>query len=216
MLQGLAVRELSLRRDQAVPEQEENIFLLLEGWACGQKMLPEGERQICSIHLPGDIPNLLDLAIPRRDIEYRAIGPCRVLLTPVSAMRGICRLSAALSAGLWRNAAVHASIAEEWITNIGRRRAIHRIAHLFCELLARMDAQGAGARSSYEFPLTQNDIGDATGLSTVHVNRVLQELRGKNILELGSGSLVVPDRARLAVLAGFNPGYLHMAPADLL
>ena len=115
-----------------------------------------------------------------------------------------------ISRALLREVSISAGIAEEWVANIGRRRAIMRVAHLLCELACRLDAAHGKPQKAYIIPLTQADLADATGLSTVHVNRVLQELRGRRLVEFNGGHLSIPDWGRLVEIAGFDQKYLHL------
>lgn len=207
---GLPAREMSLKRDSDVSRDGDAVFVLLEGWVCGYKLLGDGQRQICSIHIPGDMPDLRRLLFPVGDLEYRALSSCRLGLVPAQPLRDLFRRSPAIARAILREMSIIATIAEEWVANVGRRRAIARIAHLLCELIYRIDAARGSAQSSYLVPLTQTDLGDATGLSTVHVNRVLQELRGKRVLEFTGGQLSIPDRRLLAEIAGFDRKYLHL------
>ena len=211
----LPSREILIKRDMDVSPDGETVFVLLEGWVCGYKLLGDGERQICSIHIAGDVPDLRRLLLMSSDLEYRTLSHCRIGLVPAQLLRDFFGRSAAIPRAVLREVSISAGIAEEWVANIGGRRAISRVAHLLCELVCRLDAARGAAQSTYAIPLTQTDLGDATGLSTVHVNRVLQQLRGRRLLELNGGQLSILDRQRLAEVAGFNHKYLHIAGASL-
>lgn len=208
---SLGYYETVLRRDAAIPSEPDAVFVLLEGWACGYKILRDGERQICSIHVAGDGPDFRKLFLPAAELEFRTLTPCRTGIISAAGLRELCRQSDTVANAVVKHIAVSAAISEEWIANIGRRRAINRVAHLICELACRLDAARGASQSRYAIPLTQADLGDATGLSTVHVNRVLQELRARGLVEFAAGQLVIPDRRQLAQLAGFDPRYLHLA-----
>lgn len=213
-LAALSSRELAIRRDAVVPDEGGMLFLVLEGWVCGYKILNSGERQICALHVDGDIPDFRRLVLPPAGLEYRSLTVCRIGLISAAAMRELCRKSPGVAHGVMRNLTVISTIAEEWIVNIGRRRAINRVAHLICELAVRLEAIKGSIQARYVIPLTQTDIGDATGLSAVHVNRVLQELRTKRLLEFRGGQFFILDRQRLIDLAGFDPEYLDRAPSQ--
>jgi len=207
---GLPCRELSLKRDSEVSRDGDTVFVLLEGWVCGYKLLGDGQRQICSIHIAGDMPDLRRLLFPAGDLEYRALSTCRLGLVPAQSLRDLFHRSPVIARAVLREVTITAGIAEEWVVNVGRRRAIERIAHLLCELISRIDAVRGIAQPAYHVPLTQSDLGDATGLSTVHVNRVLQELRSNRLLEFTGGQLSIPDRRLLVEIAGFDRKYLHL------
>ena len=210
---GLPVHDVAILRDQPVALDADMVFLVLEGWVCGHQIVGDGRRQINSFHLSGDVPNLGRLILPTDTSQYAALSSCRLGLLPAPALRELCRKSPAICQAVCGNLAIEAEIAQQWIANLGGRKSVARMAHLLCELTARMDdALPRYDRSSYAFPLTQADLGDALGLSTVHTNRVLQELRISRLIELSNGHLAIPDRERLAIAAGFDPAYLHLQP----
>jgi len=198
-------------RDQPVTVDAETIFLVLEGWVCGYQIVGDGRRQINSFHVPGDIPNLSRLILPADRSQYIALNHCRLGLFPASSLREFGQKSRTISEAILAWIAQEAKIAQEWVTNLGGRKSVPRAAHLLCELSARIDAAATGHEAAtYTIPLTQTDLGDALGLSTVHTNRVLQELRGLRLIEFANGHLTIPDRKRLASLAAFDPGYLYL------
>jgi CRP-like cAMP-binding protein len=215
-LASLACRGVSLPRDAVVRLDDDATFVVVDGWIAGAKIGDSGERQICAIHIEGDLVDVRRLFVPTHELEYRALSAARVAHVSSSALRDLCRTSFAITCATLRSIAVAAAVSEEWVVNIGRRRALHRVAHLICELISRIEYAAGGAEPRYAFPLTQVDLGDATGISAVHVNRVLQELRGRQFLEFRGGQLTVLDREGLATLAEFDPGYLYQgAPNEL-
>jgi CRP-like cAMP-binding protein len=133
-----------------------------------------------------------------------------VLDVPHAAIDELTRTNNAVARALWWGTLVDEAILREWLVNIGQRTAIERIAHLFCELLVRLRVAGLAQGNGYEMPLTQQEIGETLGLSTVHVNRVLQELRASQLIELRSKHLVIHDLPALCALGQFNPLYLHI------
>ncbi|MCJ2036169.1 Crp/Fnr family transcriptional regulator [Methylobacterium sp. J-068] len=189
--------------------------LMLEGWAFRYKLLDEGKRQILSVHIPGDIPDLQSLHLPVMDHNLGALTACTVAFIPHEALRELTRTHPGITAALWRDTLVDAAIFREWMTNIGRRSTSGRITHLFCELYLKLHAMGLAENHACEMALTQGDIADAIGVSNVHVNRVLQELRGEGLLTLQGQRLVIHDWAGLTKRAEFDPAYLHLkrAPA---
>jgi CRP-like cAMP-binding protein len=206
----LPSREIVLKRDSDVSMDGDWVFVLLDGWVCGYKLLSAGGRQICSIHIHGDAPHLGRLLPLDADLDYRTLSDCRLGLVPAQPLRDLFHRSVVISRAVLREISISACIAEEWIANIGRRRAIMRVAHLLCELACRLDAAHGKPQKAYIIPLTQADLADATGLSTVHVNRVLQELRGRRLVEFNGGHLSIPDWGRLVEVAAFDQKYLHL------
>jgi CRP-like cAMP-binding protein len=139
---------------------------------------------------------------------------CTLAQMPREAVIEITEKHPRLARALWWTTLVDEAILREWVGNIGRRTASQRIAHLFCEFLVRLQAIGLAEGGAYEFPLTQAELADATGLSTVHVNRTLQELRAAGLITLKGRLLTIRDAERLKALAGFDPGYLHLTPGQ--
>lgn len=184
--------------------------VILSGWAYRYKLLEEGKRQIVSLHVAGDLPDLHSVHLGAMDHALATLTACRVAFIPHDSIRGLMRDNPSLAARLWRETLVDGSIYREWITCIGRRSAYCRIAHLFCEMYLKLSAVGLADDFRYDFAATQSDLGDALGLSNVHVNRVLQELRGQNLISLQGRKLVIRDWPELTKVAQFNPDYLYL------
>ncbi|MDX7950231.1 Crp/Fnr family transcriptional regulator [Lichenihabitans sp. Uapishka_5] len=187
--------------------------IVLEGWACRYKHLEDGRRQIIALFVPGD---MCDPCVFTLDAMSHIIGT----LTPVTLgriaekdMLEITRTSPSLSKAFWLEMLVSAEIQREWTVNLGRRTALERLAHLFCELLLRMRAVGLTKGCECDLPITQADLGDVLGLSPVHVNRTLQEIRAMGLVEVRGKRLVVHDEPALQALGLFNPNYLHLLPS---
>ena len=157
-------------------DQPTECCLVLDGFVSRYKVLASGKKQILSFHTPGDIPDLQSLHIHVMDHSLGTLVPTRVAFIPHREMLDLCRRYPALAAAFWRDTLIDAAIFREWIANIGRRNAYQRLAHMFCEMEMRLMAVGLSSKTSYDLPLTQEEIGDATGLTTVHVNRTLKEL----------------------------------------
>ena len=143
------------------------------------------------------------------DHSIAAVSPCKLVDIPREMILRLAERPA-IARALWWASLVDEAILREWLVNMGRRPAEERLAHLMCELLMRLRAVGLADGGRYELPMTQADLGDTLGLSTVHVNRVLQALRAKDLVELKSRTLVLLDPDRLMDFAGFNPNYLHL------
>lgn len=188
------------------------VHFLLSGYTCRYKVLGDGRRQITALVVPGDSCDLHGLLLQRMDHGVVTLSSCTVAQVSRDALLELAEERPGIARALWWTTLVDEAILREWIGNIGRRTASQRIAHLFCELLVRLQAVGLAPGNAYEFPMTQAELADAAGLSTVHVNRTLQELRGAGVIALRGKQLTVVDVERLKAMAGFDPAYLHLAP----
>jgi CRP-like cAMP-binding protein len=188
--------------------------LVIEGFQCRYKMLRDGERQIMSFHVPGDIPDLQSLFLARMDHNLGTITPNRVGFIAHDALEELIRTQPGIGERLWRETLIDAAIFREWITNVGSRDAYTRIGHLICEFFVRLRSVGLTKGKTFDFPITQTEIADATGLSTVHVNRSVQQLRADGLISLERGICTIPDFARLQEAAMFEPGYLHLQEGE--
>ncbi|HEX2558791.1 Crp/Fnr family transcriptional regulator [Phenylobacterium sp.] len=182
--------------------------LLLQGMACRSRVRSAGARQILSIHIPGDALDLTP-AFEARDDTLEALTTCRGVLIPYPALEAAMQRPS-LRAAFARLAGAEANMLAERLVSLGRRAALERMAHFFCEIVARMDAVGLGANGRYDMPLTQADLADALGLSVVHVNRTLQQLRATGAISFRSQRLSVHDHDALRAMAEFHPSYLHL------
>jgi CRP-like cAMP-binding protein len=200
-----AILALTVQERQIGPRQDvvregdrpTRSFAILKGVACAFKITGEAKRQILAFHIVGDIPDLQSLLLEKLDISVSTISPCTVAFIQHDALLDLCSRHARLASALWRETLVYASIFRESVVNVGRREAYSRAAHLLCEFMVRLRVMGLASEYSCEMPMTQVDLADAMGLSIVHVNRVLQELRKKDLIQLGQGSLTVLDWRRL-------------------
>src|SRR3954466_1866374 len=156
--------------------------LLLEGFALRYKVVGDGKRQIMSFHIPGDMPDLLSLHLVRMDHSLATLSRSRLGFISHQNLRRLIQQHPRLGDAFWRETLVDAAVFREWMVGIGRRDARARIAHLVCELVTRLEIAGLARDKSIHIPLTQAHIADALGLSTVHVNRVLQMLRAEKLI----------------------------------
>jgi CRP-like cAMP-binding protein len=182
--------------------------LISEGFACRYKLLGDGRRQITAFLIPGDICDLRAFMLHRMDHSVAALRRCEIAHISHQRLFDALEKHPRIGFALWRDTMVEAAIYRQWLTNVGRRSAYQRIAHLLCELSTRLQTIGMTNGSSCELPLTQTDIGDAMGLSTVHVNRILQELRADELITFRTNLLVVHDWSRLKTAAEFDSSYL--------
>jgi CRP-like cAMP-binding protein len=208
---GHKVRSVAPREDivhEGDPPRHVN--LILEGFACRYKSLEDGRRQIVAFFVPGDLCDARMFVLRRMDHSIGALSPVRLAEIPSEVFLALGEGSPRLRQALWWNALVEEATAREWILNVGQRTATERMAHLLCELFLRLKAVGLATGDSCELPITQAELADALGLSTVHTNRTLQELRSMQLITLSRKSLVILDFEALQRTALFNPGYLHM------
>ena len=188
-------------------------ILILEGLACRSKELPSGGRAIVAFLLPGDLCNG-DLALfPTLDHSLRTLTPGRAAYIPQTRLQRLEASTQALALAFRRAAAQEDAIAREWMANLAQRSGRTRTAHLLCELFVRLRHVGLAHGFSGALPLTQQDLSDATGLSVVHLNRVLQGLRRSGLLRLGRGTLEIVDWRRLARVAELAPDYVELLEA---
>jgi CRP-like cAMP-binding protein len=209
----LPLQVATLRADQDIVRERDRpsrSCAVLEGFACTFKVTAEGKRQITAFHIAGDIPDLQSLHLKVLDSSVGTLTPCRVGFIQHEALHDLCDRHPRIARALWRETLIDASIFREWTVNIGRREAYTRISHVLCELMARMEAVGLTKNHSCELPITQGELADATGLSNVHVNRVLQELRRDGLIVFRGNTLEIPDREKLNEAGEFDPTYLHL------
>ena len=189
----------------------EHCCLLVEGFASRYKHAVDGSRQIVSFHVQGDLLDIQHLLLARADHSIQTISPASVAWISKSELLSLAWTRPAVGRALWRDTLIDASIFREWVLNVGQRDAKSRIAHMLCEFASRCEAAGLGSPTELEIPMTQEQIGDATGLTSVHVNRMLQELRADGAVSKISGRVRIGNWDRLKAIAAFDPAYLHAA-----
>jgi CRP-like cAMP-binding protein len=192
-------------------ERPAQCCMLIEGFACRSKTTDVGKRQILSIHIAGEIPDLQSLHLHVMDHDLTTLSRCTVGFISHDSMRALTRERPQVADALWREALVDAAVFREWIVNVGRRAAVSRMAHLLAEIGVRLEAIGLAEGGRYELPMTQLDLADALGLSSVHVNRVIQELRREGLIEMRKHAVALLDLPRLTKIADFDALYLHQS-----
>ena len=190
-------------------DSPDKVHLVLSGFACRNKMLENGNRQIFAYLVPGDFCDLNVFILKAMDHSLATLSPCTLVHIP---RERILELSSRPNIGraLWWATLVDEATLREWLVNLGQRDAATRIAHLFCELHLRLKSIGLADGGRFELPLTQAELGDTEGLSAVHVNRTLQDLRSRDLITFGNRQLVIPDLETPREFCGFNPNYLHL------
>jgi CRP-like cAMP-binding protein len=191
-------------------------FVLLRGWAACSKLLPDGRRQIINFAVPGDFLGLRGFLLPKADHAIVTITEAKVSQFPRQRMLDLIRDNPRFGAAVLWALSFEQAIVVEHLVNIGRRSALERTAHLLLELEARLGLVGLSHDGQFEVPVTQEDLGDALGLTTVHVNRVLRQLRAQGLLATRQRRVEILDRDRLQELAQFTAGYLGHAAAGRL
>jgi CRP-like cAMP-binding protein len=205
------VREVGARRDLIREgDRPKSVFLILEGWACRYKQLPDGRRQVVGLFIPGDICDLNVYILKEMDHSIGSITGVKVAEIGRDDFEQLMQDNPRILQALFWDELVTVSIQREWTLNLGQRTAYERISHLFVELFLRLQAVRLTQGNSCDFPLTQVDLADATGLTAVHVNRTLQELRKEGLIELQGRKLTIPDLDALKDAALFNDNYLHL------
>ena len=213
-LQGLPLRVERVNQGQLLVREGDvpmDCCVLLQGYACRHKSTRSGARQIVSFHMAGDILDLQHLKLPRADHSVEAITPATIGWVPMYAMSQLLHDDPAVADAFWRDALIDASIFREWVLNVGRRDARARIAHMLCEFAARREASGLGSPESFTLPMSQQMIADATGLTTVHVHRILRALCEEGALVRDGRKIKIHDWNQLQRAADFDPAYLHRA-----
>jgi CRP-like cAMP-binding protein len=212
-LQALPFTMKSVGPDQVIVREGERpseCCLIVEGFVCRYKFTEEGKRQIFSFHTPGDIPDLQSVHLKTMDHTVMTVTPCKLAFISHQSLFGILRRCPRIRDVMWRDTLIDAAIFREWMMGIGRRSAYTRIAHLVCEVFVRLRAVGLANGDECDFPITQAELGDALGLSTVHVNRSLQQLRKDGLIQLEKGSLTILNWDGLKKAGEFDPSYLHL------
>ena len=212
-IQSLPARSRSFGPGQDIAREGDTpsqCCLVLDGWVCRYKILGEGRRQIFSFHIAGDLPDLQSLHVPVMDHSLGTMTEAMVGFIPHESLRQFTLRYPRLGAVLWRETLIDAAIFREWMIGMGRKSAYGRIAHLFCEMYAKLEAVGLASDHHCPLPLTQSELGDALGLSTVHVNRSLQAMRGRDLISLKGSELIIHNSDELMRVAEFDSTYLHM------
>ena len=191
-------------------EKQTRCPLILEGYAYRQKLTDTGTRQIVAIQMPGDFVDLQTLFLEQADHSVQALTDMRVAQVSMESMRRLVLDRPTIARSLWIEALIEASIYREWITNIGRRDARKRVAHFLCEFGIRAADLGMSARDNFTLPMTQEEIADATGLTPIHVNRVLRTLGDDGLITRERRHIEIDSWDRLRQASDFDESYLHL------
>jgi CRP-like cAMP-binding protein len=187
-----------------------NCTLLIEGIVCRYRDLNDGQRQVMELHLPGDFLDLHSFLLKQLEHNVGSMTPVRLALVPHDRIRDITEKHPHLARMLWFSTLLDAAIHRERILSIGRRSAVSRIAHLFCELYMRLKVVEMVDGYSYKLPITQADIADASGLTAVHVNRMLKQLRDQGLMSFRNNEVIIQDWDQLRRVAEFSDDFLYL------
>ena len=187
-------------------------LVLLDGFVIRHKLTGAGDRQIVAIHIPGDPLDFQMLFLPVADHHVQTLTQATIAAVPRGAMEALMAARAGVARAVTVNILAEASVTREWLLNVGRRDARGRLAHLLCEFAARMDAQGIDNSGGYELPMTQEQLGDALGLTSVHVNRTLRALEGEGHLKRHGRRIQFARMDEIRRIGEFDPRYLHFGP----
>ena len=191
--------------------QELNVsILLIDGWMARAKDLRGGQRQITELHFAGDFADLHSFTLKRLDHDVLTLTACTVAVVPHEKLREITERHPHLTRVYWFMTNLDAAIHRENTLSLGVRPALARIAHLLCELFVRLEIVGLTSDNGYDVPLTQVELGECLGLTPVHVNRMLQQLRKMNLIRLENRRLTILDPPALRAVAEFDPAYLYL------
>ncbi|MCK1719921.1 Crp/Fnr family transcriptional regulator [Bradyrhizobium sp. 141] len=203
-VKSLADGEYVLRQG----DEPRSCIIVMSGLLSRQRVV-NARTQISSFYIAGDMPDLPTLHLPVADCDLCTVGSSTIAAVPHSALRDMMKESPGLTHAFWRETLIHAAIYREWVENLGSRQALGRVAHLLCELTTRMEFVGLADDGSFRLPLTQQDVADACGLSVVHVNRTIQELRREGLIEWQNHTVTLLRAKELRDVAEFSPEYLH-------
>jgi CRP-like cAMP-binding protein len=191
-------------------DRSDVVQILLSGWACRYKVLDDGRRQILAYLLPGDLCDLHVSLLNQMDHNIGLLSPATVVAIPFRDIHATMERFTKIERAIWCASLADEAILREWLVSVGRRDAIGRVGHRLCELRYRMQEVGLVDRTGeFDLPLSQEDLADSLGLSSVHVNRILTRLRGQGLVLLNRRRLTIAQPERLAELSGFDPSYLH-------
>lgn len=190
-------------------DRVEYCSVLLSGFAYRHKITGEGGRQVIALHMEGDFVDLQNSLLAVSDHNVQMLTDGDVAFIPRDAVRELALARPAIGVALWIDTLVDGSIFREWVVNVGRRDSRARIAHILCEFSLRLEAAGLAENHRYELPMTQEQLADAVGLTSVHVNRVLRQLEDEGLISRKKRALVIEDWHRMRHVGDFNERYLH-------
>lgn len=217
-IRGLVSQTVRVREDVTIVRAGDRLqqsLLLLDGWMFRCKDMPNGDRQVLEVHVAGDFADLHGYTLKRLDHDIVTVSQCTIGIVPHERISRMVDAFPRLVRLYWLFTNIDASISREMALSLARRSAISRMAHLFCELYVRLGIVGKTYANSFDFPLTQRELSECLGLTVVHVNRMLQELRRRSLVETDRRRVTILDQRALESLAEFDPAYLHLEKRKL-
>jgi CRP-like cAMP-binding protein len=185
--------------------------MMLNGYSARQKIVAGGRRQIVAIHIRGELVDLQNALLKTADHSVQMISDGAVAMIPSEALEQLAFERPTVGRAMWIDTLVDGAIFREWVANVGQRDAKTRVAHLLCEFALRLKVAGLGEAAGYQLPMTQEQLGDATGLTAVHVNRTIKALEADGLIERVSPRVIsIGDWHKLAAAGDFDSGYLHL------
>lgn len=189
-------------------EHVDHACLVVEGLVGRFGQNSDGARQITCLHIPGDMGDLPSVVCPKAGWGLTALSRTIIFRIAHDDLRRVAARYSGVAEAFWRDCVADGSIFSEWVVNVGRRDAIARLAHLFCEMAIRSERAGQGDKREFPLPITQADLADATGLTPVHVNRTLKELRTRSIVTAQNGKVTIHDWKQLVSVGDFDDAYM--------
>lgn len=212
---SLPVMLRQVRPDQPIVREGDRpseCCLLVEGFCVRAKTTSDGRRQILSIHIPGEVPDLQSLQLHVMDHDLITLTNCTLGFIGHPALKELTRSRPSVTEALWRDTLVDAAIFREWIVNVGQRAGVNRLAHIIMELRERLRVIGRISGSEFELPLTQEQLGEAMGITSIHVNRILKQLQTAGVMKVRRGRVTILDEEKFSRAADFDELYLHLDP----
>jgi CRP-like cAMP-binding protein len=198
-------------------ESVDHACLIVKGLAGRYGQNTNGTRQITCLHIPGDMADLPSVVSPKAGWGLCALTSTTILRLPHADLRRLAAKYPGIAEAFWRDCVADGSMFSEWVVNVGRRDAISRVAHVFCQMAIRYEQLGQGNRHGFTLPIKQPDLADATGLTGVHINRTLRELRVRSIVELHAGTVTVHNWDKMVTIGDFDAGFMLLdGPAPRL
>lgn len=203
--------QVEYNRDFVRPgDKVDHVSLVVDGLVGRFGQNSEGQRQIVTVHIPGDVADLYSVVAPDAPSALNALTTSTIMKIPHAALREAARRHPAIAEAFWRECVVDAAVLAEWVVNVGRRNARARAAHLLCEMACRYGAAGGQADFDFTFPVTQNHLADILALTPVHVNRTLNVLRREEVAEVVRHHVRIPDWQRIVAVGEFDASYLKI------
>jgi CRP-like cAMP-binding protein len=213
LIENLPKRIKSFRKGEELVQEHSRpaeSCLVMHGFAAREVYLRDGKRQITAVHIPGDFVDLHAFLLKQMDHSVVALSECQAAFVPHQDLLRVVDEAPHLGRLLWLSTVIDGAIQRAWIACIGRRSSTAHFGHLICELYLRLNAVGLAEKSTFQFPVTQEELADILGLSLVHVNRTLRELRSAGLITWKGSTIEILDFDGLATLSDFDPSYLNL------